>query len=205
MRKLVLFGVLAAASLAAVLFLPTGAESLNPNHECAFCHDVHGAAGFGQLLKDDVVEALCLSCHGPGGVSTLKADVHTNDSPTQYPAFRITCNGCHDSHTERANWLGGTNIRLVGISMDASRLAKIDTPNSGIRNTVFESRGTNAGAPSLHSFADGDEDGNGVYDGICEVCHTLTKHHRNNPSGGHTHHRGETCTRCHEHVDGFIP
>jgi predicted CXXCH cytochrome family protein len=188
---------IAASAVFLLLVLPEGAESLIPEHDCSFCHNIHGASGFGALLKNEVVETLCLTCHGPGGTSTLKADVHSNDSPTSYPAFSFTCTDCHDSHSNRTNWLGGTNIKLVH--------PKISTPNSGVLNAVFESRGDDAGEPTLHSFADNDQDQNGEYDGICEVCHTLTKHHRNNPDGGHKHHTGETCTRCHEHVDNFIP
>jgi len=203
-KRLAILLFMVAASALLISLTPGKPEALNPNHQCSYCHSVHGAPG-PQLLNNTVVETLCLTCHGPAGISTLKADVHQNDSPTQYPAFRITCTGCHDSHDNRPNWLGGTNLELVGRSQDGTGLAKIDTPNSGIRNTVFESRGTNVGDPSLHSFADADEDGNGVYDGICEVCHTLTKFNRNNSSGGHKHNTGKTCTNCHAHVDYFLP
>lgn len=199
MRKLLFVAVLGA------MLLPVDEpEALNPNHECAYCHDVHGAAGV-SLLDKSVVETLCLSCHGPAGISVLAADVHQNGIPTRYPTFRFTCIDCHDPHSDRTNWLGGTNIKLVGRWLDDTGFAKVATPNNGIRNTVFESRGTNAGQPSLHSFADNDEDANGIYDGICEVCHTLTRHHRNNSSGDHMHHTGETCTRCHGHADKFLP
>jgi predicted CXXCH cytochrome family protein len=205
MRKLLILSVFMAVGVALAIFIVPGrTQALNANHDCSYCHDVHGASQF-QLLREEIVETLCLTCHGPAGISTLKADVHTNDTNSQYPAFRISCTGCHDSHDDRANWLGGTNIRLVGRRLDGTGLAKIDTPNNGIQNTVFESRGTSVGDPSIHSFADGDEDGNGVYDGICEVCHTLTRNHRNNPSGNHSHQVGRTCTRCHEHVTNFIP
>lgn len=103
------------------------------------------------------------------------------------------------------NWLGGTNRKLVGSNLDGTGVAKILGLDFGFRNVVFESRGTGVGEPSLHSFADGDEDGNGVYDGVCETCHTLTKHHRNSSSGKHTHNRGKWCPKCHEHVTNFIP
>jgi hypothetical protein len=56
-----------------------------------------------------------------------------------------------------------------------------------------------------NSFADG----NGIYDGVCEVCHERTKHFRNDGSGDDQHHSnvggadGEDCTECHNHVYGF--
>ncbi len=192
------------AAVGGVSLWPRSVSALNPNHQCAFCHNVHGATG-PALTREPVTEALCLSCHGPGGISVLKADVHKNSDRSQYPPFRISCRGCHDAHKDRQNWLVGTNLELVGTKQDSTGIARILTPNSGVREVVFESRGRDVGEPTLHSFADADEDGNGYYDGVCETCHTLTKHHRNNPSGGHAHNRGRTCVLCHEHVMNFIP
>lgn len=201
-------GSLALGLLLIVLFLviipgTRESEALLPGHDCAGCHTVHGASGFGQLLNADIVETLCLTCHGPGGASTLKADVHVNEARSEYPAFYVTCRDCHDPHDGLANWLGSVNIMAVGSAKDFTRLAKIPTINNGIQNVVFTSRGTSVGELSLHSFADADEDLNGVYDGVCEMCHTLTKHHRNNPSGGHVHNAGKTCTECHSHATNF--
>jgi len=58
------------------------------------------------------------------------------------------------------------------------------------------------------SFADGD----GTYDGVCEVCHTRTDHYRNADYAGSApdqHHTiignadGKKCTTCHLHTQGF--
>jgi len=69
----------------------------------------------------------------------------------------------------------------------------IVTPNSGSRATrLFRSSGAK-------SFADGDS----VYDGVCEVCHTKTTYHRNNPAADHAHNTGTKCTSCHFHSEGF--
>jgi predicted CXXCH cytochrome family protein len=182
---------------AALAFAPgpeTGAAvssiALNPNHECSYCHGVHGASS-GQLLNNSVVEALCLSCHGPSGPSTLKADTHRGR----------TCADCHVSHSNVTNWLGGTNIKLVRDSV-------LDSRGEAIRPVVFESRGTDVGEPTLHSFCDADEDGNDVWDGVCATCHNNAtgKHNYTQPDPkDHKHRTGQTCTRCHEHVDGFLP
>ncbi len=162
--------------------------SLNPNHECSFCHGVHGAAA-GALLNDTVVETLCLTCHGPSGTSTLKADVHLYDNST--------CMDCHVAHSNVTNWLGGTNLKLV-------RDTVVDPMNSIDRPVVFESRGVNnAGEPSLHSFCDGDEDANSVWDGACDTCHTTLGRHNYDETARHSHQQGNTCTRCHEHVLKF--
>ncbi len=68
---------------------------------------------------------------------------------------------------------------------------KIDKP------TRFKDR------TGVNSFADGDA----TYDGVCEVCHTQTSHHRNNDDSpaeaDHTHNVQANCTTCHFHADGF--
>ncbi len=71
----------------------------------------------------------------------------------------------------------------------------ISTPNGGDREVIFTSR------TGAHSFADGDE----TYDGVCEVCHTQTNHHRHdgqNPDPD-SHYAGEDCAICHAHEDEF--
>lgn len=205
-RLLPIVGVVAIAGLA-VLGVPwwegsgpsaiarSIASSFNPNHDCTYCHDIHGNVN-PTLLNDEKIEDLCLTCHGPGGVSSLKADTHNVGG-----GIDLTCIDCHHHHKNMTNWLGGTNLKMVG--RDFGGIARLATPNSGVRDVVFESRGTTVGEPSLHSFADADEDNNGVYDGVCETCHTDTDFHHNNPSGNHSHHTGKTCTVCHTHEDGF--
>ncbi len=69
----------------------------------------------------------------------------------------------------------------------------LQTPNSGIRPVRFWS-GTGP-----NSFADGDA----TYDGPCEVCHTSTRHHRNDGSGLSPHFDGQVCTDCHLHSEEF--
>jgi hypothetical protein len=89
------------------------------------------------------------------------------------------CSVCHDMHGGTSNF---AMIRDV-----------ITTPNSGDKNVIFLYRtGTN-------SFADGDT----VYDGVCEVCHTSTRHHRNNGSDDTSHFDGDDCASCHLHSNEF--
>lgn len=180
-----------------LLFLAQPAAALNLNHQCTFCHNLHGL-----IPPENLTDSLCLGCHGPGGISLRKAALHTNKKNSEYPPFSIGCLQCHDPHDGRTNWLGGFNLFMVGTKKDVTGLARIATPASGIRDVVFESRGTDAGGPALHSFSDGDQDGNGIYDGVCEVCHSAARHNRND-GGGKSHNLGRTCTVCHPHVLGF--
>ncbi len=179
-------------------------EAIGQNqHDCSYCHVMHGAPGPSLNVGTDV-EVICLTCHGPAGSSSLKADIHTNTDGSSHGAFRMTCVDCHTAHSDMTNWVGGTNIKQVGRDVDGNEIARINTPNSGIREVVFESRGTDANEPTLRSFADNDENNDGIYDGVCETCHTAASHHRNNLPDP-THYTGETCTTCHPHEDGFDP
>ena len=200
-RTLSIIGFFTAVCLASVVYVHE-AKALISSHNCADCHSVMGASG-STLLNDANVEVLCMSCHVTAIGSVSAAEVHTNDSPTDQGPFRHTCLDCHTSHDNLGNWRSGTNIKLIGTKQDSSGLAKIATPNNGIREVAFESRGSDVGEPSLHSFADNDEDNSGVWDGICETCHTQTARHRNNSSGNHSHQVGKECTRCHTHGNGF--
>lgn len=91
----------------------------------------------------------------------------------------------------------GKLIRKV-ISLD--EITNPSSPKSGERAVRF----FNTTGPN--SFADGDA----TFDGICEVCHTETKHFRNDGSGPDQLHAnvgdaaGKKCTTCHSHTDGFV-
>lgn len=93
------------------------------------------------------------------------------------------CDSCLDCHDLRDM----SNLALVRRS--------VATPHSGVRDVIFRAR------EGAHSYADGDS----VYDGICEVCHTATAYHRNDAAGDHTHAAGENCVRCHSHEFEFAP
>ena len=157
------------------------------------------------------IDQLCFGCHGPGGIAKKRAHIHGIQN---YVAQPIGCITCHNPHDNITNSMDGQNIKLIGQDLKFipspsepshdQHYAKIKTPNSGIRPVVFERRGTDVGEPSMNSFADGDEDRNGSFNGVCEVCHTKTKFHRNNPSGSHDHYNGQTCTNCHLHVNQFL-
>ena len=191
-RLILLLGfcfVLVIAILAVIIYWPGSTEALNPDHgTCSICHSLHGSPGQ-TLTNDAVVEVLCLSCHGPAGAATKKAEVHKNKSGSVYAPFQMTCPDCHDPHDNRNHRFDSPNLAQVGKKLDGTGYAMIPTPNSGDRYVVFESRGTDAGGPSMYSFADNDEDGDTYYDGACEACHTQALNHRNNSSGNHSHYR----------------
>jgi predicted CXXCH cytochrome family protein len=103
-RHLRSFG-LALAAVVIVLIVPQRGGALNPVHECASCHDLHG--GFPMpMLAGASVEETCLSCHAVAINTTQPVAVHEQDSWANYAHYRVTCLDCHNPHSDRANWLG---------------------------------------------------------------------------------------------------
>jgi len=93
--------------------------------------------------------------------------------------------------------------QFVKDSIDIKADPSVTPPPASTYKAVkfFDQTGTN-------SFADGD----GTYDGVCEVCHTRTTHFRNDGLASEQNHEnisrgrasgGTNCSRCHKHTDGF--
>jgi hypothetical protein len=76
----------------------------------------------------------------------------------------------------------------------------IDVNGTSKQVKFFDQTGTN-------SYGDGD--GDGTYNGICEVCHTQTDHFRNNGGAPDQNHAnvceaaGTNCITCHNHRNGL--
>ncbi len=194
------------AFLLAIL-LPAAALALMPDHQCAFCHDLHGAAA-NPLLGESNAELVCDSCHAPGAtgnnVSSLKATVHTG---SHFPSNRITCLGCHDPHDYQP--------------IDSNPGRDPDQNLDLVRRTITVMTTTPPGSNITAVFTDISYSGDSSYDyatptgtGICQGCHTQTTGpipgqganvpvHRYN-GAGYQHRYGDNCmTNCHPHFRGF--
>jgi hypothetical protein len=108
------------------------------------------------------------------------------------------CRVCHTPHAT-------TNIYLVHDT--------IQTPNSGPQEVIFKTLGIGdpyndpdpvVGDPTSGVMADSTD---GVFTGVCEVCHTGTGHHRNDgvysSADSAVHNDAQDCTGCHPHSEGF--
>lgn len=97
----------------------------------------------------------------------------------KYGSWGVDCLTCHTPHLTE-------NIFLIR--------ELIRTPNSGEKAVSFIANAT--GTDFVRTSA--------PYDGVCNVCHTRTNHHRNDDSGGdHTHNTTTRCISCHGHDKGF--
>lgn len=147
--------------------------------ECLDCHMIHNALGGGyfKLIGFDTVNNLCDSCHGTG----------VNGAPEIAATHRdLSCTTCHEPHNQQ-----GSNLFHVRTSI------RTGLPNEPA-TVAFEDNSL----PQPQDYADGDT----TYDGICEVCHSSTTHHRYDGSVDKTHevaNATQTCTACHSHDDGF--
>ncbi len=115
--------------------------------------------------------------------ATIVADATATPPPGSIVKFHNVdgCITCHD-FTE-----AGSNLKFVRET--------INTPNSGPKAVVFTA------LTGPNSLADGDE----IYNGPCEVCHTQNGHHNNDGHDLTNHLDGERCTQCHKHDDEFAP
>ncbi len=144
---------------------------------CYSCHMPHNYLGPSLTVcnRQNVCETINVLCK-----AGCHYDVNPYDAPLAETHQDQSCAVCHNPHIQEQQ--GGRLIR-----------AQIETPNSGLQGVTF----TDATNPD--SFADGVA----PYNGICEVCHTMTNYHKNNADGDHNHHIGEDCTDCHKHISGL--
>jgi len=208
--------VVMAGAMLAIGFAPTDAGAQTLKHNCSFCHNLHGGS-YAALSNFEVQEDLCWSCHDYAiKLDTLQArdadsvripqngyEVHNGAKHTAFSREPTGCWDCHN-HEGEADGAAGRNLYMIQAAMP--------TPLNGTQAVIFLSRGTDPDTlpfpnTSLNSFADGDENGDGDYTGVCEACHTETSNHQNGlnlpDASNHAHEVGRTCTECHGHDSGF--
>ncbi|MBI4843275.1 MAG: hypothetical protein HY809_02990 [Nitrospirae bacterium] len=187
---------------------------------CITCHDPHYQQQFSKYRTTGdqywVVKLLVDTVTASGTSSTLKAqgspgwtvDAYKSmkvvpNVNAKYPiAYKITGN-TSDTLTIKGQVTGvvsGNTFAIIYGKLIRSEIRLDDiinpvssTVKTGIKKVkLFRASGQN-------SCVDGD----GVYDGVCEVCHTETGYHKNNAGGNHNHNLGVHCTDCHSHKGGF--
>jgi predicted outer membrane repeat protein len=171
---------------------------------CDNCHDVSTSNPYfmpswtvhpPQNIDDTQLNTLCWSCHNDIPVPYVKT--HSSlQTGNKYGNWTIECWTCHDPHIQEQNILNGSTYgKLIRTQINLNKITGAVPPKTGSKTVTF------LGPTGANSFADGD----GVYDGICEVCHTKTKYFRNDGSG--VEHfgavAGTACTNCHSHKNGF--
>ena len=153
---------------------------IDGNIECRTCHAVHDADSGG-------------ANGGEGDGMLLRAandDALCQACHSEHPRHDVRgpwqpgCRDCHDVHDPASE-----NLSLVSRLIHGTAVTFEDDDPSGDGLTDF-----------IHSNHDP-----ASYDGLCEVCHEHTAHHRNSADGDHSHYAGQRCTDCHPHSSGFLP
>jgi hypothetical protein len=131
----------------------------------------------GKTTYDDV-EAKCRSCHSATGPASTMPNVglHVVNGGTTV----IGCGKCHEPHNVEANTGRGNGLLRLAVRWPTATIP-ISYPASPGNRFIATS------AP---------------YNGICQVCHTQTKHHRNDGTGA-DHYPSTACTDCHQHQNRF--
>ncbi|MEW6218264.1 MAG: choice-of-anchor Q domain-containing protein [Thermodesulfobacteriota bacterium] len=178
--------------------------------ECRTCHWPHhqmqmrtyGAASYVATGTSTGLTATTLTMDGAGWEPDALVGyiLMPNTSQISYN-YRITGNSAETLTVDPAMELGKASAgNTFAIFYGKLVKSSLPTPNSGTKTVkFFRKEGAN-------SYADG----NAVYDGVCEVCHTLPRHFRNDgsaPDQLHTNVRGGQagayCIPCHSHDNGF--
>lgn len=182
--------------------------------ECRTCHDPHQQS---QIMAHGS-DSYLYSGSSTDITETTLTDSNAGWTTNQYKDLVLIPNVDRTSRLKYGYKISGNTNNTITVEslIDLARVNVGDTyaiiygklVNSTIAldeitNPMFPKTGDmtvrfydNTGA---NSFADGD----GVYDGVCEVCHTETLFHRNSEAGDHAHNTGALCTTCHKHVEGF--
>ena len=154
------------------------------NYTCTSCHDAN-ATHINPPVRDGRLQAnltssfnaQCTYCHNdPTKVTTASRQNLPSHLVALYSATdptRSSCSVCHDLHGSSNNYMIRDVINGQLVSFKNSTCVTT-TPNA-----------------------------NGIYTGLCQVCHTQTKFYKNSvaPSGHYT----SGCLGCHKHSDPTKP
>ncbi|MCD4749122.1 MAG: cytochrome c3 family protein, partial [Thermoanaerobaculales bacterium] len=140
-------------------------------------------AGDGLLLRRTLGSQQCMDCHN--------LPAHSSQyTGTTYGNWSTDCLDCHRAHYT-------LNLYLIEV--------RVLTPADGRPYITFWEDDLAGGTNPIRSYLGNRSppDNSPWHDGICEVCHTRTKYHRNNESGDHSHYENRRCVNCHIHSQGF--
>ncbi|MDH3777362.1 MAG: cytochrome c3 family protein [Gammaproteobacteria bacterium] len=189
--------------------------------DCDDCHN-HGT----WMERGDGLKAVCETCHTGLGVASAKLEFDNHLAPNKNPGVDfVDCGVCHELHNLSAtNTTESFNSITLSTQHNKSFLrANVDKYISSAAPPAFlHTDQPKRVAPHPDGDVAADTPERAVEDGTdttargyCQVCHTMTTYHTNNPSTSLSDqcHDGETgncgpaqtqCGECHQHNNKFI-
>ena len=189
--------------------------------DCDDCHN-HGS----WMPAGDELKATCETCHNSLGQAAAKLEFDNHLTPNKNPGIDVVdCGVCHEVHNlSTANTTEAFNSITLQTQHNKSFLrANVDKYVPSAATPAFLHNDTpkrEAPHPDAPQAADTPEraveGGNDTTSrGYCQVCHTMTNYHTNNPStslsdqchdgeGGNCGPAETQCGDCHQHNNKFI-
>lgn len=152
---------------------------------CTTCHNAsanHIGAGASEKRLKIAGNDLCTSCHSTvanKGLPEARIDLPVHGGSVNqfahYTTVGVTraneCSGCHDTH-------GTTNLYNIRTVINGQTVTFNNISTGFIVKT-----------PNV----------NGIYNGLCQICHTKGSHFKNNASPNLGHNGAKNCLNCHQH------
>ena len=210
--------------------------------DCTQCHGSH----FGLIPRGEDLKNKCVTCHQPGQLAETKLEFNNHLTPQRNPAIDdVDCGMCHELHNISGTLTGNTTLSTntitpgtdynksflranVGKYVDPNYSSNKEAwPKAFLHNDTPKREDPHPDAPQAAVTPERAVEGGDVNSsrGYCQVCHTMTAYHRNNPAAGASTpsdyskagsmqcHDGGTvnqacaeevqCGDCHEHNNSF--
>lgn len=204
-------------------------HNMDKGANCSDCHS-HGS----WFARDAELKVVCEQCHNSSGTASAKLEFDNHLTPGKNPAIDfVDCGLCHELHnpggsntTESFNSVTlATQINKSFLRANVDKYVSTAVPPAYLHTDQPLREDPHPDAPQLAVTPDraveGGTDATGTSTdqqarGFCQVCHTMTNNHTNNPStsGSDQSHDGESntsglgtetnCGTCHQHNNSFI-
>jgi hypothetical protein len=210
--------------------------------DCTQCHGGHN----GIIPRGTDQEDKCVTCHKPGQAAENKVEFKNHTTPGRNPSIaEVDCGMCHELHNITGTLTGNTTRSVntitpgeaynksflranVGKYVDPNYQSDKEAwPKAFLHDDTPKRVDPHPDAPQPASTPERAVEGGDATTsrGYCQVCHTMTAYHRNNPATGASTpsdyekagfmqcHDGGTvneacapevqCGDCHEHNNSF--
>ena len=168
--------LIATAALLFVCAIAYGEDAPAATARCSDCHDqakafVSNPHARGQVVKGDVENSVCETCHGDGTEHMETGDKEKITVPRGRKGAEETCNLCHDLTTDKRSHRMGFHA-----TTDAVNCFSCHSVHKAQDQPLLARKGT----------------------ALCATCHTQAASLNNRPYSHRMGRAGMNCTTCHD-------